>query len=187
MESTSLTLIELLQDPQDEDAWGRFVQLYAPMLKRSVERFGLQEAETADIVQDVLIVLQRKMPEFEYDPERSFRSWLRTVSANRCRDFLRKRNRNPHQAKSSYLLRLVDGDDIALFTDQEYHTHVVRQALMLMQADFQENTWRACWLHVVEERPASEIADELGISTNAVFIAKSRVLRRLRERLDGLL
>ena len=187
MDTTSLSLMYQLRNPQDDVAWERFVRLYTPMLMASVKRLGLQDAEAADVVQDVFLLLQKKLPEFEYDATKRFRSWLQTVTINKCRDHLRSRKRNVHQADSGRLRALADGDNVELFTEEEYRQHLVRQAMAIMKSEFETNTWRACWEHTVAERPASEIAAELGMTPNAVYLAKSRVLRRLREHLAGLL
>jgi RNA polymerase sigma-70 factor (ECF subfamily) len=81
----------------------------------------------------------------------------------------------------------VGPDDAEAFGEAEYRQHLARRALELMQAEFQHTTWKACWEHVVNDRPAAEVAAELGITVNAVYIAKSRVMRHLREHLRGLL
>lgn len=187
MDTTSLSLVYQLRDPRDDAAWERFVRLYSPMLIACVKRLGLQHAEAIDVVQEVMLLLQRKMPEFEYDAGKRFRGWLNTVTVNKCRDWLRSRKRNALQAESGQLRRLSEGDDIEVFTEKEYRDHLVRQALSLMQNEFEEKTWKACWEHTVSDRPAAEVAEELGMTANAVYLAKSRVLRRLREELAGLL
>jgi RNA polymerase sigma-70 factor (ECF subfamily) len=78
-------------------------------------------------------------------------------------------------------------DPAAAFEEAEYRDFLVARALRLMQADFQPTTWKACWEHGVCGRPAHEVAAELGISESSVYVAKCRVLRRLRVELDGLL
>ncbi len=178
MESTSFSLIHQLRNPQDNAAWERFVRLYTPMLMACVKRLGLQDAEAVDVVQDVMMLLQKALPDFEYDAGKRFRGWLQTVTVNKCRDHLRKRKRDADQLDSANLRQLAAGDDVELFTDAEYRRHLVRQAMTLMQSEFKPETWKACWEHSVAGRPAAEIAEELGISINSVYLAKSRVLRR---------
>ena len=82
---------------------------------------------------------------------------------------------------------LPAAEEAPFFEEEEYRQVLVHRALALMQAEFQPATWRACWEFVVRDRPAAEVAGELGLSVNAVYLAKSRVLRRLREQFDGLL
>jgi len=155
------------------------------MLMHWIGRLGLEPDEAADIAQEVLMSLMVRMPTFRYDPEQSFRSWLRTVTINKTRDFLRrKKTRTLHESK-----KITEPDDSpqSLFTDHEFHQALARQALHLMQAEFEDTTWRACWASAVEGRKAPEIARELGITVNAVYLAKGRVLKRLRSELEGMI
>src|SRR5262249_54081307 len=90
MLETSLSLLQRLRTPGDQPAWDRFVELYTPLLFCWARRLGLQDPDTADLVQEVFALLVRKLPEFEYDPGKGFRNWLRTVTLNKGRDLLRK-------------------------------------------------------------------------------------------------
>jgi RNA polymerase sigma-70 factor (ECF subfamily) len=183
MPATSASLLERLRRPGQDAAWARFVDLYTPLLYHWARRTGLAQPQAADLVQDVLLVLLRKLPEFTYDRTKSFRSWLRTVTLNKWRENLRREH--PGCAVSGGDLSAPD--PLREFEDAEYHAYLARRALGLMQAEFQPATWKACWEQVVCGRPAAEVAAELGISEGAAYVAKSRVLRRLREELDGLL
>jgi len=178
--TTSASLLDRLRRPDDAEAWARFVELYTPLLHRWACRLGLQEADAADLVQDVFGVLLRKLPEFTYDPERSFRGWLRTVLVNHWRN-------RPRRTATPLTADPLSPDPAADLQDDEYRRYLVGRALQVMQTDFEPSTWRACWESVAQGRPAAEVAEELGISVAAVYIARSRVLRRLREELWGLL
>lgn len=184
MNSTSASLLVRLKDPGSNAAWERFVKLYSPLLFFWARGQGMQESDAADLVQEVLAVLVAKMPEFIYDPGQGFREWLKTVLLNKWRD--RQRKRLPVQLAAGELEQvptaIVEG-----FEEGEYRAYVVKQALELMQAEFAPKTWKACWEHVVQGRPAAEVAAELGISEGSVYVAKSRVLARLRTELDGFL
>jgi RNA polymerase sigma-70 factor (ECF subfamily) len=172
MDTTSVSLLERLRQPAESQAWGRFVDLYTPLIYYWARRVGLGSEEAADLVQDVLTLLVQKLPELQYDPEKSFRGWLRTVTLNKWRENRRRRG-----------IALTT----AGFWQVEYQQHLVGRALKLMQAEFQESTWKACWECVVAGKPAAQVAEELGLTVDAVYAAKSRVLRRLREELTGLL
>lgn len=186
--TTSKSLLRRLTTFESEDAWNQFVKLYSPLLFFWAEqRMGLSRGEAEDLVQDLFIHLMNKLPEFNYDESKSFRSWLRVVLANKCRDYYRKANRLPENLESGQLRDEQISDNVQLFSDQEYHANLARRALELMKDEFEESTWKSCWMRVVEGKPAKEIARELGTSENAVHLAKSRVLRRLRDELDGLL
>lgn len=183
--TTSLSLIERLRQPGEEEAWGRLVELYTPLLFFWCRKMGLRQQDAADLVQDVFAVLVQKLPEFCYEPSKSFRGWLRTILVNKWRDCERRRALAAQVQRPETLARLVDpGQD---FWEAEYRQYLVGRALELMQAEFQPSTWKACWETVVADRPAAEVADELGLSIDAVYTAKSRVLRRLRCELQGLM
>jgi RNA polymerase sigma-70 factor (ECF subfamily) len=183
MDSTSPSLLVRLRDPAESAAWDRFTKLYTPLLFIWARRQGLQDADAADLVQDVLYTLVKVMPGFLYDRSKGFRDWLKTVLLNKWRDRLRKRSAGelkeevPDQTASP----------IAALEEEEYRAYVLKQALELMQAEFAPKTWKACWEHVVQGRSAAEVAAELGISEGSVYVAKSRVLARLRAELEGLL
>jgi RNA polymerase sigma-70 factor (ECF subfamily) len=183
---TSASLLERLRQPNQEQAWTRFVQLYTPLLFHWARRLGLRDADAADLVQDVLTLLVRKLPEFRYDSRKSFRAWLRTVTLNSWRN--RSRRIEPlRAAHPSDLDGLAGADEADLLSETEYQHWLVGRALELMQAEFQPSTWKACWECVVAGRPAAEVAAELGLSVGAVYMAKSRVLSRLRQELTDLL
>jgi RNA polymerase sigma-70 factor (ECF subfamily) len=139
------------------------------------------------LVQDIFVILVQKLPDFEYDSRKSFRAWLRTVLLNRWRDREKRAAASPEQ-KDAAALEQAAGPDQALEVEEaEYRAVLLRRALELMQNEFRPATWRACWEQVVEGRPAAEVARELGLTVNAVYVARSRVLRRLREYLEHLL
>ena len=125
----------------------------------------------------------RKLPEFTYDPGQSFRGWLRTVLRNKWQEIQR---RQPQPTAAGIPVEREGEDDIAAVAETEFQQHLTVRALQLMQAEFQPATWKACWEHVVLDRPAAEVAAELGVSVNAVYLATSRVLRRLRGELGDL-
>jgi RNA polymerase sigma-70 factor (ECF subfamily) len=148
---------------------------------------GLSAEDAADLVQDVFLTLVQKLPEFEYDPARSFRAWLRTVTENRWRDIRRRRAIAPRDAGDAALADAAIPDGTAALWEGEYRQLLIARAAQLMQAEFQPTTWKACWAVVVEGKSGAEVAAELGLSLDAVYAAKSRVLRRLRQELEGLL
>jgi RNA polymerase sigma-70 factor, ECF subfamily len=182
MNTTSVSLLQRLRQPVAQDAWGRFAQLYTPLLYSWARRLGLSEPDAADLVQDVFTTLVQKLPEFRYEADKSFRCWLRTILLNKWRDLVR---RQAPAATRAGLDTLVAPEQEA-FGEAEYRRSLVSLALNIMQIEFSPKTWRACWEHVVADRPAKEVAAELGISIGSVYVAKSRVMCRLREELQGL-
>jgi RNA polymerase sigma-70 factor (ECF subfamily) len=185
--STSISLLQRVRRPGDRPAWERFVALYTPLLYSWARRLGLSETDAADLVQDVFVVLLRKLPGFEYDPEKSFRAWLWTVARNKYRERRRRPVERPLDTGSDVPAQLTEDDGAELFAEAEYRTFLVGRALHLMQSEFQATTWKACWECVVHGKAAAVVAAELGTTVEVVWAAKSRVLRRLREELQGLL
>ncbi|MGE0608175.1 MAG: RNA polymerase sigma factor [Pirellulales bacterium] len=186
MDSTSPTLLRRVRDKADNDAWERFVQLYTPLLVLWSRRAGLSESDTSDLVQEVLTLLLRKLPDFQYDGQGTFRGWLRTVTLNKWRELQRKRKESPLGHEDNRLEELSDDSSVG-FWERDYQQFLVGRALELMQSHFEPATWRACLLTISEGRPTAEVATELGISEASVYQARSRVLRRLREELAELL
>jgi RNA polymerase sigma-70 factor (ECF subfamily) len=183
MHTTPVSLLERLHEPADPAAWARFVDLYTPLLFHWARRTGMQEPDAADLIQDVFQILMRKLPEFAYDKERSFRGWLRTVLLNQWRTRLRRRAALPLDENDA---RLAQPDDRDALMEKEYRDFLIGRAMHVMKTDFQAATWKACWEHVAQGRPVAEVAAELGLTVKAVYLAKARVLRRLRQELEGL-
>jgi RNA polymerase sigma-70 factor (ECF subfamily) len=188
MDTTSASLLFRLRQPEDRAAWNRFVELYTPLLYHWARAAGLQESDAGDLVQEVFVLLLRKLPDFSYDRQQSFRAWLRTVTLNKWRERCRRATipTAEDQAVPIETVSAVD-DGAAELWEVEYQQFLYRRALEIMQSDFQPRTWKACWEVVVEGRSAADVGAELGLTVAAVHMAKFRVLCRLREELDGLL
>jgi RNA polymerase sigma-70 factor (ECF subfamily) len=187
MTKTPASLLERLRGQFEPDAWGQFVSLYAPLIYGWGRRVGLQEQDAADLVQDVFVTLLQVLPTFTYDRHQSFRRWLWTVTINKWR-------KARHQPDNRVWRGLAGGPEPVAVDDglqeaweAENQRHLANQALRLMRADFEETTWKACWEVVAVGRPAAAVAAELGLSVGAVYVAKFRVLKRLRRDLQGLL
>lgn len=185
--TTSISLLHRLQQPKEAAAWERFVELYTPMIRSWIKRQGLSDTDAEDLAQDVVVVLLKKLPEFQYSPEKSFRGWLRTIAVNKSRDFFRRKNIRKEAGDGLIAGLAVDPEHLEFIEEPEYRAQLVSQALRIMQSDFRTTTWQACWQSLVEGRPIEEVATSLDITPNAVYVARSRVLRRLREELEGLL
>lgn len=184
MTATPVSLLQRLKSRQDSAAWDRFVQLYTPLLYYWVRKTGLQEADAADLVQDVLTVLVVQMPEFARRRDGSFHSWLRTVVMNARRDQLKRRQ--PAQLGENNSAEPFTPDPLETFIENEYRGHLALQALRIMKGDFAPVTWQAVWAWVVEGRPAEDVVKQYGLSIGALYAAKCRVLNRLRAELAGL-
>jgi RNA polymerase sigma-70 factor (ECF subfamily) len=148
---------------------------------------GLRDADAADLVQDVFVVLLRKLPEFEYDRSGSFRAWLRTVTLNKWRDHVRSRASQPAAVSAETLNELPEPGDGGVFSEIEYRRHLLHRLLELIRPEFQEKTWQAFREHTLEGRPAAAVGADLGMTEGAVYSARFRVMVRLRAELAGLL
>ncbi len=193
MSRTSASLLERLRLRPDADGWQRLVGLYEPLVRGWLRRHGLQPSDTADVVQEVLGVVVRELPGFEHNGRPgAFRSWLRTTTAHCLRRHWRARLYRPDAAGGSdwerHLAELEDpASGLSALWDEEHDRHVLRRLLEMIEGNFQPSTWRAFRRLVLDGAPAAAVAAELGLSVNAVLIAKSRVLARLREEGRGLL
>jgi RNA polymerase sigma-70 factor (ECF subfamily) len=187
MAKTSSTLLERVKSPSDQAAWERFVELYAPLVYQWARRAGLDEAPARDLVQDVLLTLVEKLPQFSYDRDKSFRSWLKTVTLNKWREGLRRHRHEPAALDCGDIPDPEAPDAACLFEEAEYRRALVYRAMKLIEPDFAPTTWKACWDYAVLGRQPADVAAELGIKVHSVYLAKSRIVRRLREILDGLL
>jgi RNA polymerase sigma-70 factor (ECF subfamily) len=186
MHSTPVSLLERLRWPQDQEAWERFVHLYTPLLCHWARRLEMQGQDAADLVQDVFTVLVQKLPAFQYDPGKRFRGWLWAVTLNCRRARCRNKGVSVQAGDPAVMRQAITADAADAFAEEEYHQYLTRRALELMQAEFQATTWKAFWEIVVNERPAAEVAGELGLTENAVYLAKGRVMRSLRRELQGV-
>ena len=193
MSETSHSLLERLRQRPEGDDWRQLVELYAPLLRAWLGRQGVQGADADDLVQEVLAVLVRELPRFEHNQRAgAFRRWLRLILVHRLRDFWRARQHRPEPAGGSDALRrleeLEDPDSgLSRLWDEEHDRHVVRRLLERIQGEVTPSTWQAFRRVVLEGKGEDSVAAELGLSVNAVFIAKSRVLHRLRREAGGLI
>lgn len=186
MHTTPPTLLERLHQAGNEAAWVRLVALYTPLLFGWARRCGETEHDAADLVQEVFVALVQTLPTFHYDRTGNFRGWLRTLLLNKLRD--RKRR----AVRAGRALAQLPHDDwlpnvAETYWEEDYHKELACRALQMMQAEFTPSTWKACWETVGQGRSAAEVARELGLTENAVYIARCRVLRRLRQELGGLM
>jgi RNA polymerase sigma-70 factor (ECF subfamily) len=186
MPTTSATLLQRLCDNAN-DAWKRFVDLYHPLIRGWLARHLPQAADVDDLVGEVLAVVVQKVPSFRRENRNgAFRAWLRGICVNRLRMFWRSRPVNCADAE----LRLQQLEDptseLSRQWDQEHDQHVVAHLLQLLEPEFRVATWQAFRRHVLDGADIDAVAAELGLTANAVYIAKSRVLRRLREEAEGL-
>jgi RNA polymerase sigma-70 factor (ECF subfamily) len=188
---TSVSLLERLAGAPTDDDWRRLDELYRPLLRAWMARAGVPASDVDDLVQDVLLVVYRKIGGFERRGKGAFRAWLRTILAYRVRDYFRGQKCRPTATGGSDFLHRLDeleSPDSALsrLWDREHDEHVAAVLIQRVQDDFTPVTWQAFHRHVMEGEPAVQVAEALGLSLNSVLLAKSRVLKRVRQELAGL-
>lgn len=182
---TRPSLLIRIRDSADHDAWNQFVEVYAPLIHRFAVRKGLQEADAADITQDVLRQVSNSIGRFQYETERgSFRAWLFTTTRNRILNFFTRDGRHPKGSGDTGVRQLLEQQPASVEQadwDRELEKHLFSCAVERVRPEFRENSWQAFWKTAIENQSASATASDLEISVGAVYIAKSRVLARLRE------
>jgi RNA polymerase sigma-70 factor (ECF subfamily) len=190
--ATSLTLLEKARS-SDQAAWERLVHLYEPLVSRWCRQAGLQEADVADVRQDVFGAVSSSLKDFQRDDAQgSFRGWLRRITQNKAHDHRRREARGPSAAGGSdAYARLAELPAEEETTpgpaEAEEAGLLYRRALALIATDFEEHTWKAFWRVVIDGQRPRDVAVELGMTQTAVSHAKARVLARLREEFTGLL
>ena len=188
--ATRQTLIVKLRDPTDAGAWREFVALYDPLVYRLARRKGLQDADARDLCQEVFRAVAGAID--RWDPDRgSFRGWLSRITRNLLVNFLTRPRHQRLGSGTTSVQELLesavapDPSATALF-EAEYRMRLFRWAADEVEDEFAPTTWRAFWLTAVEGRPPAAVAAELGLSVGAVYIARSRVLARLKKRIERL-
>jgi RNA polymerase sigma-70 factor, ECF subfamily len=183
MDTTPASLLEQLKKPQQQAAWERFAELYTPLLYYWARNQGLAEADAADLVQEVFVILVAKLPTFRYDRDGSFRAWLRTVTLNKHREL--KRKKTPQALDPAF--DHAQEDSQRLLEEKEHRHYLVQQMLRIVKPEFPPSTWQLFEAYVIKRQMPQEIAARHKISTATVYAAKCKVLHRLRRELDGLL
>ncbi len=186
--TTRPSLLVRIRDLRDEMAWGEFAQLYTPFIYRVARQSGLQDADASLVTQDVLVTVARTIHRFEYNRKSgSFRGWLKVVTRSRLNDFLRVQRREVQGTGDTGIIQLLgeQADDTQPdIWEQEFRRSLFEWAVDRISCDFEETTWQAFWQTSVADRKTSDVAEELGMSIGAVYIARSRVLARLRKEIE---
>jgi RNA polymerase sigma factor (sigma-70 family) len=191
MRDTPLTRPSLLlriRDVENHQAWEQFVEIYTPLIYGYCRSRGLQDGDAADVAQESMRSVARAIGEFEYDPQRGkFRNWLLTVVQSKLHNFLARQKRQPALVGETTLQLNIErdsakGEDPAWETD--YYRAIFNWAGKRIRGEFQETTWQAFWRTTIDERDGKEVAESLGLSVGAVYVAKSRVIARLKEEIQ---
>jgi RNA polymerase sigma factor (sigma-70 family) len=174
---TRPSLLLRIRDASDDEAWTVFVDVYAPLVHGYCRRHGLHDADAADVTQEALMQVAQSVRQFDYQPERGrFRDWLGVVARGKLSRFVARRERVTTQ---------TDLEEVSAPPDpvwaQEFATHILRTALARIEPSFEPATWKAFTRAWLEDQPAAAVSRELDLPVESVYVAKSRVLKRLRE------
>jgi RNA polymerase sigma-70 factor, ECF subfamily len=189
MNSTSMSLLYRLRNGKDPESWKTMVDVYQPLIHRWLRAQNTPPQDQDDLTQEMLVILLRELPKFEHNGRTgAFRVWLRSILTNRLRAYWRSNPRNT-VADPQTLADAVDdpNSEPNRRWDQEHDQHVLTRLLELAEAKFEPNTYKAFRRVALDGASPADVAAELNISVAAVYIARSRVLRRLREDSDDLL
>ncbi len=187
---THPSLLLRLRDPADTASWRTFVDTYGPLLYHYCRRRGLQDADAADVAQEALIEVVRSIRTFEYRPECGrFRDWLGTLVFRRLVRFFERNQRretptNPDTLAASLPPLAAEGVE-SEWTDW-FNAQLLQTALKRIRGHFEPATWRAFERVWIDNCPARQAADELGMAVESVYLAKSRVLKRLEQEIRML-
>ncbi len=185
--STRLSLLARLRDVQDHEAWSDFVRLYAPAVYRYARRNGLQDADAADVTQEVLRSVAGGIERLDFDPRRGqFRSWLFTLAHHRLYDWLGQKKRHTQGSGDTGVQQLLDEQPDRADEErwqEDLEKEMFRCAAAKIRHAFSEATWQAFWCTAVEGRSGRDVAGSLGLSVAAVYLARSRVMVRLKEQI----
>lgn len=189
---TSASLLERLRSSPDDADWGQLVELYTPLIRVWMRRYSSSQQDADDVLQDVLAVVVRKLPAFERQRTGSFRSWLRSITVNCLRECWRANRFRPSAAGGSDFRQVLDQmedpqSELSALWNQEHDQYVLRSLLDRVRPSLAEDTWQAFKRVSVDGEAAADVAKQLGMTVNSVYIAKSRVMSKIRELGEGLI
>jgi RNA polymerase sigma-70 factor (ECF subfamily) len=180
----------LRSNPGDQSAWSAFVDRYGPQIHAWCLRWKLQEADAQDVTQMVLLKLVRSLPNFAYDPSRSFRGWLRTLTVHSWSDFLGDQSRDVRGSADTGVAAMLNSVqarvDLVRHLEDAFDQELLELAKEDVSRRVEPHTWEAFRLTAIEGVAAAEVAARLGIRVATVYRARHVVQTMLRESLAAL-
>src|SRR5271166_3814670 len=188
---TRITLLgRLRRDPTNEKAWAEFVDHYGAKIYAWCRKWNLQEADAQDVTQNVLLKLARKLSEFTYDPSRSFRAWLKTLTHHAWSDFLEGRQRpglgSGDSRDADLLASVAARDDLVRQLEEEFDRELLNEAMLRVRLRVAPQTWQAFTLTALEGLSGAEAAARIPMQVAQVFVAKRRVQKMLQQEVARL-
>ncbi len=190
-DTTRVTLLHRLnQNPADQLSWAEFVTFYGPPIRGWLTHWGLQEADAQDVAQNVLMRLTAKLPQFKYDPSKSFRGWLKTLTHHAWHDFVTEagyRTRGSGDTSVLDQLQSIEArEDLAARVEATFDKELLEMALLRAKARVANNTWLAFKLAALDGVPPQAVADQLGVRVSQVYLAKHRLQKLVQEEIRSL-
>jgi RNA polymerase sigma factor (sigma-70 family) len=188
---TRITLLGRLRlDPGNQAAWGEFVEHYGGKIYGWCRKWNLQEADAQDVTQNVLLKLAQKLREFSYDPSKSFRAWLKTLTHHAWADFVESQQRpglGSGDSRVGGMLQSVQArDDLVKHLETEFDREILEEAMGRVRLRVAPQTWSACVLTALQGLSGAEAAERIPMQVAQVFIAKRRVQKMLQEEVAKL-
>jgi len=182
---TSTTLLQGLRDPDDQTAWRAYVGRYRPVIVGYGRHVGLGEEDAEDVAQAALLAFTTAYREGRYDRDRGpLRAWLFGIVKNQIANFRRRRARSPSMARQQVetgVIESVEGENgLEAAWEEEWRGAVLRQCFEELRPAFEPRTLQAFEQVALLGRPVEEVCRELGVTPDAVYSGKRRILRRLR-------
>jgi len=188
---TRVTLLGRLgRDQSDPTAWSEFVEHYGRKIYGWCRAWGLQDADAQDVTQHVLLKLVNGFRDFHYEPGRSFRAWLKTITHHAWHDYLKARRRPGRGSGDSAILRLVDNvearEDLSLRLQDAFDRELLEEAIARVRLRIEPRTWDAFRLLALDDWSGAQAAQHLGMKVATVFVSRGKVLKMIREEVDRL-
>ena len=187
---TQPTLLLKIRDAEDEAAWERFVKIYTPLVFSYCRKRGLQEADASDVAQEVMRTVAQAISRFDYNQAKgTFRGWLLTVTRNKLLKHFTKIQNLPMGSGRSTIQAKLEATPDAEETDHwnhDYQQRLFQWAASEVKSEFSDKTWSAFWRTAVENQPSQAVAESLEMSIGALYIAKSRVIARIRKQIEAV-
>ena len=185
---TRKTLLLKLRDPEDTEAWEEFAALYTPLIFQFCLRRGVQNADAADVTQEVMRAVAGAIGRFEYDASRgTFRGWLYTVTRNKLNNFFNRRKKEPQGTGRTTIQTMIEAHSVDVEADweSEYNQRMLHWALEHVKSEFETRTFEAFWRTSIEEEDVTIVCDEMELTPGAIYSAKYRILAKIRKVLES--
>jgi RNA polymerase sigma-70 factor (ECF subfamily) len=190
-DTTRITLLlRLTQNPADQLSWAEFVRFYSPAIRAWLTHWGLQEADAQDVAQNVLLRLTNKLPQFTYDPTKSFRGWLKTLTHHAWHDFVTEagyRTRGSGDTSVLDQLQSIEArEDLTARVEATFDKELLEMALLRARERVADTTWQAFKLVALDGIPPQTAADQLGVRVSQVYLNKHRVQKLVQKEIRAI-